>query len=229
MNPAPHDPEKDRRPIAARGLPVFQRLAAGLARAGISPNAISLAGMLCGIAAGLAFAATVQWPHGQRALWLGGALLVQLRLLANLLDGMVAIAAGRASRVGELYNEAPDRVSDAATLVGLGCALGSVPWLGYTAALLAVMTAYVRTLGKAAGAPSDFRGPMAKQQRMALVTAAALYLAAAPAPWRPQWGPLLGQEWGLPAIALALVSAGCIVTIFRRLRGIAAALRKAPA
>ena len=48
----------------------------------------------------------------------------QLRLTANMLDGMVALASGRASKVGELYNEVPDRVSDAAVFIGAGLAWG---------------------------------------------------------------------------------------------------------
>ncbi len=43
--------------------------------------------------------------------WLAGALLVQLRLLANLYDGMVAVLRQIASPVDELFNEVPDRVS----------------------------------------------------------------------------------------------------------------------
>jgi phosphatidylglycerophosphate synthase len=58
-------------------------------------------------------------------------------------------------------------------LAGLGCGIG-MPALGWAAAAFALMTAYVRELGRANGAPSDFSGPMAKQHRMALVTAAAL-------------------------------------------------------
>ncbi len=220
-----HDPEKDRRPIAARGLRVFQRLAAWMAARRVSPNAISMAGMFFGIGAGLSLAATARWPEWERVFWIAAAGLVQMRLLANLLDGMVAIASGRASRVGELYNEAPDRVSDAATLAGLGYVAGSAPWLGFVAALCAVITAYVRTLGKAAGAANDFRGPMAKQQRMALVTAVAVYMGAAPAAWRPVWG----DGWGLPGVVLAVIVAGCVVTVVRRLRAIASTLGEAPA
>lgn len=35
-------------------------------------------------------------------------------MLANMLDGMVAIESGRASPLGELYNDAPDRIAEAA-------------------------------------------------------------------------------------------------------------------
>ena len=134
--------EADRRPIAARDLGVTRRMAAALVARGASPNGISVAGMIAGMAAGLAFAAVAWWPGGAAALWLAGALLVQARLLANLLDGMVAIGRGVASPVGELFNEVPDRVSDTAVLVGLGVAAGSLA-LGLGAALAAMLTAYV--------------------------------------------------------------------------------------
>jgi len=96
--------------------------------------------MLCGIAAGMMFAATTHIAHTWIA-WLAGAVLVQLRLLANLCDGMVAVLRNIASPVGELFNEVPDRVSDAATLIGFGYAAGSDGVLGFIAALLAVFLA----------------------------------------------------------------------------------------
>jgi phosphatidylglycerophosphate synthase len=209
----------DRRPIAARNLKVFQALASWLARRGASPNGISVAGMLCGIAAGGALAATA-YLEGleQRLAFLAAAVLIQLRLLANMLDGMVAIEAGRASPLGELYNEVPDRVSDAATLIGAGYAPGGDVALGYGAACVALFTAYVRAMGKAAGAPQEFCGPMAKQQRMALITVLAVYCGLAPAAWQ--------LAWGLLAAGLAVIIVGSLVTAGRRLLRIAAHLRK---
>ncbi len=172
----------DRRPIALRESRPAQLMAAWLIRHRASPDMVSLLGMGAAILAGAAFAAVPVWPAVARALWLAGAVLVQLRLLANMLDGMVAIGRGVASPVGELFNEVPDRVSDTAVLAGLGWAAGQ-PALGIGAALAAMATAYVRAVGKASGAPSDFRGPMAKQHRMALVTGLAVVCAVAPAVW----------------------------------------------
>src|ERR1700733_9115104 len=165
----------DRRPIAARQLRVSVAIANWLAAHRASPNGISIAGLAAGALAGLAFGLTPDLPDAARWLWLAGALMVQLRLAANMFDGMVAIARGVTSPVGELYNEIPDRLSDSAVLIGIGVAGGD--WgLGALAALTAIATAYVRAVGKAAGAASDFAGPMAKQQRMFLVTLAALWL-----------------------------------------------------
>jgi phosphatidylglycerophosphate synthase len=221
----------DRRPIQARGWPIWQRTAAALAAAGASANLISIVGMVCGLLAGLAFAATalpiVQgWGEAAwRGLFVAAAALVQLRLLANLLDGMVAVAAGTASPVGELYNEVPDRISDAAALIGAGYALGGCPTLGYVAACSALFTAYVRAAGKAAGAANDFRGPMAKQQRMFALTALALYLAATPVAWQT-----IGPEpgWGVMAVGLAAIALGSVLTALRRLGRIARQLRSSP-
>ncbi|MFH1022358.1 MAG: CDP-alcohol phosphatidyltransferase family protein [Planctomycetota bacterium] len=213
----------DRRPVASRERKVFQRLAAFLAARGVSPNTISVAGMLCGMGAGVAFGLAGRSGDARWLLWLAGAALVQARLVANLLDGMVAIVSGRASPVGELYNEVPDRVSDTAVLVGLGYAEGGNVILGVFAALAAMFTAYVRTTGKAAGALMDFGGPMAKQHRMFVVTLTAVFMAVSPVGWRSL--PLAGRDIGIPAAALALVLAGGLWTAVRRLRRAAASLR----
>jgi phosphatidylglycerophosphate synthase len=220
-----HDHISDRRPIAARSWPVWTAVARRLARSGITPNQISVAGMAAGVLAGAALASTA-WSEGIwiRCGWLAGAVLIQLRLLANLLDGMVAVEGGLRSAEGELYNEVPDRVSDSAVLMGVGWAVGGDPLLGLGAALAAMFTAYVRVMGKAAGAKMDFCGPMAKQHRMALVTGLGLFCGIAPAAWNGAWTAWAGV--GLPAVALIVVIAGSIGTALRRLGRIVRQLRE---
>ena len=110
----------DRRPIATRNRKWAQSATAWLASRNVSPNAISIAGMCACIAAGLALGLT--FVEYNRIFWLVAALGAQLRLTANMLDGMVALASCRDSKVGELYNEVPDRVSDAAVFIGVGYA-----------------------------------------------------------------------------------------------------------
>ncbi len=207
----------DRRPIKAREMPFFQNLARKLAEKGASANAISVGGVVCAIVAGAALALTRVTPNPwARLLWICGALGAQLRLQANLLDGMVAIAGGKASAVGELYNEVPDRISDPAIFIGLGYAAGAIPWLGWLAALLAVLTAYVRVLGKSAGAGSDFGGPMGKQHRMFVVTVLCALCALLPVSW---------LAWQPVNVALAIICIGSAVTGWRRLSHIAKTLR----
>ncbi|MDZ4860986.1 MAG: CDP-alcohol phosphatidyltransferase family protein [Candidatus Hydrogenedentes bacterium] len=211
----------DRRPIASRNWALSQRTADLLSKSGISANAISVGGMICGIASGIALAATSTLPEYARAFWLAGAAFAQLRLLANMFDGMVAIQRGEASPVGELYNEVPDRISDSAIFIGLGYALGGSVVLGFVAACVALFVAYVRATGKAAGAPNDFCGPMAKQHRMAIVTFTALGCGFAPDTWLPEW-----RGWGIPAAALAIIAAGGAFTALRRLARAGSYLRK---
>ena len=204
----------DRRPLSSRDIPFFQGIARALSRSGISPNAISVSSMFFAGAAGTAFWWTTQRPDQARWAWLAGAILVQLRLIANMLDGMVAIEGGKASPVGELYNEVPDRISDSAILIGVGLSAGGNLLLGMGAALAAMLTAYVRAVCKAAGAPQDFSGPMAKPHRMALVTALGVAGCLAP------------PEWRLATPVLWVILTGSLLTALRRLLHGARDLRK---
>lgn len=212
----------ERRPVAARELGVMQSLASRLSATGISANAISISGMLFAVISGLLLWSTGRVDEPHWLLWFAAAILMQLRLLANLFDGMVAVEQGSASALGELFNEAPDRVSDAVILIGLGYAAGGAVELGYLAALLAVFTAYVRALGSVAGADQHYCGPMAKQARMNVAAAAALWCAAYPLHGAGTTE-VLGA-FGIPALALTVIVIGCVLTVIRRFRKIAAQL-----
>src|SRR6266508_1046456 len=197
----------DRRPIATRNRKWAQSATAWLAARNVSPNAISIAGMCACIAAGLALGVTsVEY---NRIFWLVAALGAQLRLTANMLDGMVALASGR--------------VSDAAVFIGAGYAWGGNVVLGYSATILAIFTAYVRAAGKIAGAPNEFCGPMAKQHRMLVITVACLYSVVIPRSW--QIFHLDDFDVGVMSLALTLIIAGCVITVLRRFKRIARALR----
>lgn len=206
-----------RRPIKSRNTKWAEAITNTLVRAGISPNGISLIGMLAAILAGLSFSLTdLASLSIERILWMGGSILCQIRLLCNLFDGMVAIARNEASKKGELYNEVPDRISDAAIMIGLGYSLGGSVALGFLAALVSVFVAYVRAMGVSIGAPNDFCGPMAKPQRMAIVTILGVYMGMTPESWR--------IEWGESTIALLFVILGGVITAIRRLCRIAKAV-----
>jgi len=164
--------------------------------------------------AGLGGTALISSAHGASgwriALLIGGAVCMELRLLCNLLDGMLAIEGGMQTRMGVLFNELPDRISDAVIFVCAGYAIPEVGRgsdLGWAAALLAVMTAYVRALAGSAGAAQDFSGPMAKQQRMHVLVVACLAEAALIG---------TGRHGYALAGALLLIITGCGVTVIRR-------------
>jgi phosphatidylglycerophosphate synthase len=208
-----------RRPLKTRQRRWAQALAASLARTGLTPNQISVASVVFAAAGGACLAASGATSPGARALLLvaaaGG---IQLRLLCNLLDGMVAVEGGKRTPTGELYNDVPDRFADVALLAGAGYGASSFSWgpdLGWAAAAVAVTTAYVRYVGAATGAPQLFIGPMAKQHRMAALTLACLVGAGEA---------LAGLPGRAVPAALALVVAGGAVTVARRLRAIARAV-----
>src|SRR5438128_1233893 len=211
----------DRRPIATRNRKWAQAATTWLAARNVSPNAISIAGMCAGIVAGIALGVTSIADY--RILWLIAALGAQLRLTANMLDGMVALASGRASKTAELYNEVPDRISDPAVFIGAGFAWGGNVTLGYIATILAIFTAYVRAAGKIAGAPNEFCGPMAKQHRMLVITLICLYLAITPRSW--QMITLNESQIGVMTLGLVIIIAGCAITVIRRVCRIAHALK----
>ena len=219
-----NEPKLDRRPIAARNLLISSRITDVLAKWGMSPNAISVWSMVFGLASGLSFWATSFDPPAIRVFWLLAAFFILMRLLANMFDGMVAVKTGTTSPVGELYNEVPDRVSDTVIIVGAGYALGGSEIVSYLAALAAMLTAYVRAVGKGAGAKQEFCGPLAKQQRMFLLIATAIYLALTPSSWHLKFG--ANSQYGLLAPILFVIAVGSLITTWRRLVRINANLKK---
>ena len=214
-----------RRPLKTRQWPVFQRLASRLADRGVTPNSISVASIVFGILAGILLAATskVESELSRRALWFMSAMMIQMRLIANLLDGMVAIEGGKKSPVGDLYNEVPDRLSDPAIFIGAGFAWGGCDSLGFSAALVSLFVAYVRAIGASVGAGQIYIGPFAKQQRMAIMTGCCVLSCLLPTSLQT-----ISSAWnmGLIAISLAVIVVGGIATAVRRLLRIAKLMRE---
>ncbi len=203
-----------RRPLKVRSSGLAQKSAAFLSKKNITPNQISIASIFFAALAAACFlllATSNNQAHGQ-AWWLLiiAALAIQGRLLCNLLDGMVAVEGGKSTPSGELFNDIPDRIADPLLLVSAGYAISVVSWgadLGWCAGLLAVMTAYIRTLSSSIGAPISFQGPMAKQHRMALLTIACLITALETTFWHSDYSLFL---------ALLIIVIGSIITSIRR-------------
>lgn len=208
----------ERRPLKSRGVRVFMRLSKVLANRGVTPNAISIGSVGFALLGGIALLTTSHVEGGlERVLWFVAAVCIQLRLLANMLDGMVAQDSGSTSALGELYNEAPDRVSDAILLIATGFVAGSSPHLGYVATVLALLVAYLRAIGSSAGAGQIFVGWMSKPQRMFSLTVLCLFQSFAPQAWRTA-RPLF--ELGAPGIVLAIICVGSAWTCVVRWRAI---------
>ncbi len=151
-------------------------------------------------------------PSLRAACLIAAAIFIQLRLLANVLDGLMAVEEGKKTPTGVLYNEIPDRVADTVFLVTVGYASGW-PGLGWLAAVLALSTAYLRMLGGSLGYEQDFSGPMAKQHRMFTLTVGSLVAA-------------LAAYQTVLAATLGVIVLGCAATLVRRTQHLARCLRE---
>jgi phosphatidylglycerophosphate synthase len=203
-----------RRPIASG----FRRTAQGATRfcvrRVVHPDAISYLSLLPAVVAAICF-----WKSGQmRWLLIVAPLFCYLRLWLNMLDGMVAVAANKASRRGEIVNELPDRISDVIIFAGVAHSGLMNPIFGYLAAIFALLTAYVGLFGQAVGGQRQFGGVMSKSWRMV-----ALHIGA----WLTFFiGPRSFAGFGILDWTCLVVIAGCMQTIVVRLRRITAALKE---
>jgi len=195
-----------RRPIAG----IFRTTADGAVRfcirCGIHPDTVSYSSIVASALAGLCFWRASDAP----ILLIVAPLLCYVRLWLNMLDGMVALASHQASPRGEILNDLPDRISDVVIFAGVAHSGLVSPYAAYWATILALLTAYVGTLGQAVGVQREFSGVMSKPWRMV-----ALHVGA----WAALLvgGPIL--EWTCYAIV-----AGCVQTIAVRLYRILRAL-----
>ena len=206
-----------RRPIAD----IFRRTANGATRLclrlGIHPDTISYFSVVAALGAGICFWKSSLCP----ALLILAPLLCDLRLWCNMLDGMVALASGKASARGEILNDLPDRVSDVVIFAGLAHSGWILPMFGYWAAIFSLLTAYVGVLGQSAGARREFGGIMSKPWRMVILHPGAwITYAVIMYNETPRIGPFTVLEW-----TCLVVIAGCIQTMLVRLRRILTALK----
>ncbi|MFM7442521.1 MAG: CDP-alcohol phosphatidyltransferase family protein [Tabrizicola sp.] len=194
--------DQNRRPLTSRNSARAARLATWAVARDITPNQISQASMGFATAGFFLYALSTQGNGFAQFLCLIlAAATLQARLVCNLIDGMVAIEGGKGAKDGPFWNEAPDRVSDFLFFTGAGLAAGQ-PELGLLAASLAISTAYIRELGRAEGFPPDFSGPLAKPQRMAVLTGTVL-------------AALYATHWTL-TVTLWIIALGTAATVIRR-------------
>ncbi|MCR9213294.1 MAG: CDP-alcohol phosphatidyltransferase family protein [Proteobacteria bacterium] len=200
-----------RRPLKVRGLKVTKTIASGLSKTGVTPNQISIASIFFAALASLSLLwIPIANAWLQVTLLLLAAVFIQCRLLCNLFDGMVAVEGSKGTISGELFNDIPDRIADPLILVAAGYACAEFDHailLGWLSGILAVFTAYIRTLAASIGAPVDFVGPMAKQQRMAVITIALIASG-------------VGYTFNLGTlpiyVGLIVIVIGSVITVIRR-------------
>jgi phosphatidylglycerophosphate synthase len=186
-------------------------------RCNIHPDAISYFSVVAAAAAAVCFwkASVCPW------LLILGPAFCYLRLWCNMLDGMVALASGKASWRGEILNDLPDRVSDVLIFVGVAHSGLNSPFSGYWIAILAVLTAYVGLFGQAVDVQREFSGLMSKPWRMVTLHLGAwVTLGLIWADRSINLGALTVLDW-----TCLLVAIGCLQTMWVRLRRIMKALR----
>jgi phosphatidylglycerophosphate synthase len=205
------------RPIAQ----IFRRTGDGATnlcvRLGIPPDAISYLSIVAALVAALCF-----WKSGRNAwLLIIAPLFCYLRLWFNMLDGMVAVAAGKASARGEIVNDLPDRISDVIIFVGVAHSNLMNPLIGYWTAILSLFTAYVGLFAQAIGGRREFSGIMSKPWRMVALSlgAWAMFVCRSQAELH-DFGKLTILDW-----TCLVIIAGCLETIIVRLKRIVTALQ----
>jgi 1L-myo-inositol 1-phosphate cytidylyltransferase / CDP-L-myo-inositol myo-inositolphosphotransferase len=157
--------------------PLSRRLSLPLARSGVSPTAVTLAGFVLTLLAAAVVALGALWPL---ALVLGG-LLVQLSLVVDGCDGELARATHRTSRSGAFLDSLLDRLGDIALLLALAVAAGldTRGWVALVAALAPVLlvpyvkAAYEARMG-AAFPPS--RWMLGRDSRLFLIAVGAVVM-----------------------------------------------------
>jgi phosphatidylglycerophosphate synthase len=172
-----------------------QRLAAGPVSR-VSPDALSVAGVVAAGGAALVAAQGGRWP-------LIAAAMVVLAGVLDGLDGAVALHTGRARPLGAVVDAVADRVGDlllAATLT----LLGAPPAWCIAAAALALLHEYLRARAGAAGMPGVGALTVAERPtRLALVAVACLGAGTLPG-----GTPLTGWNWAtVSAVGWVVVGA----------------------
>lgn len=148
-------------------LTVTYLLARPLALLRLSPNGVTLLGLLVGLS-------VPYWVITDRLL-LAGAVALAAGVIDNL-DGAVAIMTGKSSDFGYVLDSVADRVSDVALLVGLGLA-ASNPWPAVAAALLSFLQEYTRARAFAVGFTEI--GVISLSERPTRVIISGMFLIAA--------------------------------------------------
>ncbi|WBB99124.1 CDP-alcohol phosphatidyltransferase family protein [Solwaraspora sp. WMMA2080] len=178
---------------------VIEPVARGLLGAGISPNAVTVAGTVGVLVGAIGF--------GARGHLITGLVIVTLSALTDVLDGTMARLRGGSSTFGAFLDSSMDRIAD-------GAIFGSVAyWLavsgnraGAVAALICLVAggivSYVKARAEGLGMTCNV-GVAERAERLILVGVGGLLSG-------------LGVSWGLPA-ALWLLAALSLVTVWQRI------------
>lgn len=158
------------RPLADR---LIAPVIAGVARIGLTPNAVSGLALLAAIAAAGSFYAASVDP-----LWyLAGAGFVLLNGIFDVLDGGLARELEMASASGDLLDHVIDRYADIAIIAGLAAGIDRYA-LGFAAVTGVLLTSYLGTQTQAVGLDRTYGGLLGRADRLVLTVVVGVVAAA---------------------------------------------------
>lgn len=185
---------------------ILTPFASFLIRIGVSPDAVTLAGT-GGVVAG----ALIFFPRGS---FFWGTVVITLFVFSDLVDGNMARQLGRSSSWGAFLDSTLDRVADAAIFGGLTmwyAGKGDNDLLCVVALFCLAsgqVVSYTKARAESLGLPCKVNGLVERAERLVITLVfagfAGLHRFGVP-----------GIQWLLP-IALWLVAAGSLVTVFQR-------------
>ena len=142
----------------------------GIARLGLTPNAVTLAAIFGSIAVGIA----VSFAQSQPALLLLMPAWLFIRMALNAIDGMMARELAMSSHLGAVLNELGDAISDLGLYLPLAFVHVPARWPIVAFSIGAILTEFSGVLGRALGASRHYEGPMGKSDRAFVVGALGL-------------------------------------------------------
>lgn len=152
-------------------------IGAGLGRLGITPDALTVFGLLCSIATAVA----VGSGH---LVW--GVVGIALAGLGDLLDGNLARSSGRTGPRGSFFDSVADRASDAVVLGGVGWYLAResahLSMLAFAVAALSMLISYERAKAEALGLEAR-GGLMERAERFVLLGIGMAFDVLVPVLW----------------------------------------------
>lgn len=159
--------------------PLLQRLR----KWGVSPNLLTLLGILLSLAMG------IYALYGDRTIALIlMPIVLLLRMALNALDGMMARQYNLQSKMGALLNEIGDVVSDIVLYYPLYVLFAMDQIWVMCFLLLSVLNEFAGLLGQALGGARRYDGPMGKSDRALVVgVLSLLFLFKAPIYWYLTW------------------------------------------
>lgn len=176
-------------------------LGAGLARAGVTPDAVTVVGTVGAVASAVVF-----FPRGW---FFAGTLVITFFVLLDLVDGAVARAGGHASVFGAVLDSSCDRIADAAIFGTLAWYYGlrDERWMLLAALLCLVLgslTSYIRARAEGVGLHATVG--IAERAERLIIVLVGTGLTGMPGLRLPY----------VLAIALWLLVAASTVTVFQR-------------